>query len=46
MIDAETWLILARRLEEIRKAREENEQPEVKLEFDAHDQARVVTADG
>ncbi len=44
MIDRETWLILAKRLEQIRKAREELEQPEVKLVFDAHDQAKVVPA--
>lgn len=42
MIDRETWIILAERLEQTRRAREEAEQPEVRLEFDAHDQARVV----
>ena len=43
MIDHETWLILAERCAVIRQLREERERPpEVKLEFDEHDQARVV----
>ena len=45
MIDRETWIILAERLEQIRLARGARvEQPEVKLKFDEHDQARVVPA--
>lgn len=42
MIDPEVWEILARRLDEICRLRAEREQPEVKLVFDKHDQARVI----
>lgn len=46
MIDRETWLILARRLEEIRWHREalEAESEKITLVFDSHDQAKVVSA--
>ncbi len=43
-IDRETWLILAERLEVLRRYREAEEawDVKVKLEFDENDQARVV----
>ena len=43
MIDRETWVLLAERCAEIKRLREEQEQPEVELVFDIHDQAKVVT---
>ncbi len=45
MIAGETWVILAKRLEQIRKAREELVQPEAKLVYDKHDQASVLTVE-
>jgi hypothetical protein len=43
MIEPEVWDILAARLAEIVAAREPEEtEPEVHLEFDAHDLATVV----
>jgi hypothetical protein len=44
MIDRETWVILGDRLVEIREARValEAEAEPIHLEFDAHDQAKVV----
>lgn len=44
MIDRETWIKLAERLAEIKAAREPQEP--VHLEFDKHDQAKVVRSVG
>ncbi len=47
MIDRDTWLILAKRLEEIRWHREalEAERETITLVFDSHDQASVLTVE-
>jgi hypothetical protein len=44
MVERDVWLVLAERLAEIRRAREAEEEADadVRLEFDAHDQATVV----
>lgn len=44
MIDRQTWAILGDRLVELRRWREQlaDDDETVTLEFDAHDQARVV----
>ncbi len=44
MIDRQTWLILARRLEELQRLRDEAEAWEelVVLVYDSNDQARVA----
>lgn len=48
MIDRETWIILAERLAEIKAARElaRELEEDVRLEFDAHDQAKIVKPGG